>query len=220
MDLPSGRGRRRWPPDVTVCGRWDRRLSVPVAVHRQPVSPDRAFSRSLIWAARIDITDQIIDRPFPHHSPQRLTRMTALAKQKDRAANKVKAVHGSKHWVTLPNERLYRYVAAGDPSKPCLVLLHGYTDSWRSFDPILPFLQEHFHLIALDQRGHGDTGDDFLSFDIDDFVIDAIAFVAQLTHLPVNLLGHSLGSLVAQRVAAAQPELIDRLILIGASDTA
>jgi pimeloyl-ACP methyl ester carboxylesterase len=146
--------------------------------------------------------------------------MTAIAKAKDQPRPAERPQSTSKHWVTLPNEKLYRYVAAGDPSKPALVLLHGYTDSWRSFEPLIPLLQDHFHLIALDQRGHGDTGDDFRSFEIEDFVIDAIAFVAQLTHLPVHLLGHSLGSLVAQRVAAAQPELIDRLILIGASDTA
>ena len=32
----------------------------------------------------------------------------------------------SRHWVTLPNEKLYRYVAAGDPEQPRFVLLHGY----------------------------------------------------------------------------------------------
>jgi pimeloyl-ACP methyl ester carboxylesterase len=146
--------------------------------------------------------------------------MSAVVKLQDQLRPQDKAFSISKHWVTLPNEKLYRYIAAGDPSKPTLVLLHGYTDSWRSFEQVLPLLQAHFHLIALDQRGHGDTGDDFLSFELEDFVIDAISFVAQLTDLPVNLLGHSLGSLVAQRVAAAQPELVNRLILIGASDTA
>ena len=32
----------------------------------------------------------------------------------------------SRHWLTLPNEKLYCYVAAGDPEQPTLVLLHGY----------------------------------------------------------------------------------------------
>jgi len=146
--------------------------------------------------------------------------MTVIAKLKDRTTEDAKLLNVTKHWVTLPNEKLYRYVAAGDPSKPSLVLLHGYTDSWRSFEQILPLLQHHFHLILLDQRGHGDTGSDFSTFEVEDFAIDAISFVAQLTDLPVHLLGHSLGSLVAQRVAAAQPELINRLILIGATDTA
>lgn len=146
--------------------------------------------------------------------------MTAVVKLKDHAVQFPLSSSITKHWVTLPNEKLYRYVAAGDPAKPTLVLLHGFTDSWRSFEQILPLLQDHFHLIALDQRGHGDTGAGFHTFEVEDFATDAIAFVAQLTNLPVHLLGHSLGSLVAQRVAKAQPELIDRLILIGATDTA
>lgn len=146
--------------------------------------------------------------------------MTAAVKLKADVVEPALPFSVTKHWVTLPNEKLYRYIAAGDPAKPTLVLLHGFTDSWRSFEQILPLLQEHFHLIALDQRGHGDTGSDFRTFEVEDFAIDAIAFVAQLTALPVHLLGHSLGSVVAQRVAAAQPELVDRLILIGATDTA
>jgi pimeloyl-ACP methyl ester carboxylesterase len=150
----------------------------------------------------------------------RIQDMTAITRLKVRATEDTKLLNVTKHWVTLPNDKFYRYVAAGDSSKPSLVLLHGYTDSWRSFEQILPLLQHDFHLIALDQRGHGDTGSDFLTFDIEDFAIDAISFVAQLTDLPVHLLGHSLGSLVAQRVAAGQPELVDRLILIGATDTA
>lgn len=144
--------------------------------------------------------------------------MSAVAKLEDRVVEVASGV--SSHWVALPNEKLYRYVTAGDPSKPTLVLLHGFTDSWRSFDAILPLLQENFHLIAFNQRGHGDTGSDFRNFEIEDFVVDAISFVGQLTNLPVHLLGHSLGSIIAQRVAAAQPELVDRLILIGATDTA
>lgn len=146
--------------------------------------------------------------------------MSAIAKIKVNSEGVTAPFAVSKHWVTLPNEKLYRYVTTGNPDLPVLVLLHGYTDSWRSFEQIIPLLQEHFHLIALDQRGHGDTGAEFSTFDVDDFVVDAISFIGNLTHLPIHLLGHSLGSLVAQRVAAAQPKLIDRLILIGATDTA
>lgn len=146
--------------------------------------------------------------------------MSSVAKRKKAEDASIPSPLVSKHWVTLPNGKLYRYVAAGNPDRPALVLLHGYTDSWRTFEPIIPLLQPHFHLIALDQRGHGDTGAEFATFEVEDFAVDAISFVAQLTNLPVHLLGHSLGSLIAQRVAAAQPELIDRLVLIGATDTA
>ena len=53
--------------------------------------------------------------------------------------------------VTLP------YVEQGDPSGVPVVLLHGITDSWRSFAPVLPSLPASIHAFALTQRGHGDA---------------------------------------------------------------
>lgn len=126
----------------------------------------------------------------------------------------------SRHWVTLPNGQSYHYVASGAPNLPVLVFLHGYTDSWRSVEPILADLAAQHLVLALDQRGHGDTGHKFDSYGIADFAADAIDFIETLGLSDVILVGHSLGSLVAQRVAADRPDLVGKLVLIGASDTA
>ena len=125
----------------------------------------------------------------------------------------------TRHWVTLPNEHLYQYVSAGNPAGPPLLFLHGFTDSWRSVEPLLPYLVERFQVLALDQRGHGDTGAKFDSYRLEDFAGDAIDFIVSTVGRPVTLVGHSLGSLIAQRVAALRPDLVDRLVLIGAADT-
>ncbi len=125
-----------------------------------------------------------------------------------------------RHWVTLPNDKHYRAVSIGDPAKPILLLLHGYTDSWRSFEPLIPLLRDDYHLIAFDQRGHGDTAHQFDSYTLEDFAVDAIAFTERFTDRPVALVGHSLGTLIAQRVAAARPNLVARLVLIGAAASA
>ena len=53
--------------------------------------------------------------------------------------------------VTLP------YVEQGDPAGVPVLLLHGYTDSWRSFEDTLAHLPDSIHAIALTQRGHGDA---------------------------------------------------------------
>ena len=53
--------------------------------------------------------------------------------------------------VTLP------YVEQGDPDGVPVILLHGVTDSWRSFEPVLPHLPPSIHAFALTQRGHGDA---------------------------------------------------------------
>lgn len=103
---------------------------------------------------------------------------------------------------------------------PDLVLLHGYADSWRSFDPLLPLLADHFRLHVPTLRGHGGS-DRAESYRIADFTADAIAAIETLAPgRRVHLLGHSLGSIVAQRVAAVRPDLVDRLVLIGTAATA
>jgi pimeloyl-ACP methyl ester carboxylesterase len=59
--------------------------------------------------------------------------------------------------VELPNGVRLPYVEQGDPSGVPVLLLHGITDSWYSFEPVLPHLPESIHAFALTQRGHGDA---------------------------------------------------------------
>jgi len=49
------------------------------------------------------------------------------------------------------------YVEAGDPAGVPVVFLHGYTDSWRSYEPVLPHIPAGIRAIALTLRGHGDA---------------------------------------------------------------
>ncbi|MFD1330601.1 alpha/beta fold hydrolase [Methylopila musalis] len=112
----------------------------------------------------------------------------------------------------------YHYVAFGTTG-PTVVLLHGYGDSWRGFEPLLPAFADGFRVFALDQRGHGRTGDAG-TYAVADFADDAIAFLDAVASGPVHLVGHSLGSIVAQRVAERRPDLLRSLTLIGAAPTA
>ncbi|MGA2794854.1 MAG: alpha/beta fold hydrolase [Roseiarcus sp.] len=120
--------------------------------------------------------------------------------------------------IRLPSGRRHHFVSVG-AGGPRVVLLHGFTDSWRSFELLFAPLSAKFQLFALDQRGHGasEPGD---SYAIGDFADDAIAFIESLGGEPVHLIGHSLGSIVAQRVAQARPDLLASLILISAAPSA
>lgn len=121
-------------------------------------------------------------------------------------------------FIALPSGLRQHFVEAGSGG-PTLVLLHGYTDSWRSFEPILGLLGRRFRLLIPDQRGHG-ASDEAEHYALADFTADAIAFIEALAGGPVYLAGHSLGSIVAQRVAASRPDLIRALVLIGAAPDA
>jgi pimeloyl-ACP methyl ester carboxylesterase len=123
-------------------------------------------------------------------------------------------------WTTLINLRSYHYVTAGPEDAPALLFLHGYADSWRGAELLIPHLQNHFRVFALDQRGHGESDRDFDRFSIEEFSRDAVDFIENVIGGDVTIVGHCLGSLVAQHVAAHHAHLVSRLILIGSSDTA
>lgn len=121
------------------------------------------------------------------------------------------AVHTKRHgWQ--------HYVRAG-ANGPVVVLLHGYGDSWRSFELLFPLLARDFQLFVPDHRGHGDS-ERAATYTVADFTSDAIAFIEAVPRQRVHLVGHSLGGIVAQRVAAARPDLVDHLVLIGTAPTA
>lgn len=123
-------------------------------------------------------------------------------------------------WTTLINLRSYHYVAAGPGDAPALLYLHGYADSWRGAERFMPHLQDRFRIYALDQRGHGESDRDFDRFSVDDFVRDAVDFIEHTIERPVTLVGHCMGGLVAQHLAATNPDLVDRLVLIGTASNA
>jgi pimeloyl-ACP methyl ester carboxylesterase len=71
-------------------------------------------------------------------------------------------------------------------------------------------------LVFLSQRGHGDSERPAGGYAIDDFAADVAAFLDAVGAARVTLIGHSLGSLVARRVAETYPARVARLVLIGA----
>jgi non-heme chloroperoxidase len=97
-----------------------------------------------------------------------------------------------------------------------VVLLHGITDSWRSYEPVLPGLNEAFRVIAVTLRGHGEASKPDAGYAIADFGADVAALLDALEISRAVIAGHSLGSVVAQQVAAIRPERVAGLVLIGA----
>jgi pimeloyl-ACP methyl ester carboxylesterase len=111
--------------------------------------------------------------------------------------------------VTLP------YVEQGDPHGIPVILLHGVTDSWRSFELLLPHLPSSLHAFALTQRGHGDADRPLTGYSFRHFAADVAAFMDALKIKQSVIVGHSMGSGVAQRFALDYPERLLGVVLAG-----
>jgi non-heme chloroperoxidase len=123
------------------------------------------------------------------------------------------------HSVTLPNQVTLPYVEQGDPAGVPVLLLHGITDSWRSFEGVLPHLPASLHAFALSQRGHGDAARPATGYYPQDFAADLAAFMDALKLGPAVIVGHSMGSYIAQRFALDYPDHTLGLVLMGSCTT-
>lgn len=93
---------------------------------------------------------------------------------------------------------------------PPLVLLHGAAADHSRWGPVLPTLEEHFTVYAIDRRGRGDSGD------VEGYAVEReyedVAAVVDSIGEPVNVLGHSYGALCALE-AALLTRNVRRLVL-------
>jgi pimeloyl-ACP methyl ester carboxylesterase len=107
------------------------------------------------------------------------------------------------------------YVEQGNPAGTPVIFLHGFTDSWHSFELALPHLPQSIHAFALSHRGHGEADRPETSYRPQDFAADVAAFMDALDLGSAVIAGHSMSSAIAQRFALDYPERILGLVLIG-----
>lgn len=107
------------------------------------------------------------------------------------------------------------YVDWGNPDRTTLLLLHGFTGHARVWDYIASAMKKDYHVIALSQRGHGDSewsSND--AYTIDDHFTDLVRFIERLRLKNLILAGHSMGGRNALFYTACLPEKVKKLILI------
>lgn len=116
------------------------------------------------------------------------------------------SLNGHPTWARLPKG-----------NGPTTLLLHGGMSSSQSLlKTIGPGLSKSFRLTAFDRRGHGRTADTDAPFHYEDMASETIAyleFLGRRTHL----IGHSDGGIVALLVAMRRPDLVKRVVVIGAN---
>ena len=111
------------------------------------------------------------------------------------------------------------YVEQGAPGGTPVIFLHGVTDSWHSFERILPLLPSSLHAYAVSQRGHGDSSRPPSGYRLTDMSEDLRAFMDANGLRTAIIVGHSMGASVAQRFAVDHPERVSALGLMGAFST-
>lgn len=121
----------------------------------------------------------------------------------------------STHSIMLSTDVTLPYVEQGDPSGVPVVMLHGYSDSSRSFELLLPHLPDSVHAYALTQRGHGDADKPAGGYRPEDFTADVAAFLDAKGVEAALIVGHSGGSYAAQRFAVDYPDRTLGVVLIG-----
>jgi 3-oxoadipate enol-lactonase len=97
---------------------------------------------------------------------------------------------------------------------PPVVLLHGLGGTANTWHGLMQALKQHHHVVAVDLRGHG-RSDGKGKFTVEQWAHDVRGLIRHLELSGVTLVGHSLGTLVAQYLAQAEPELVDALVLVG-----
>jgi len=118
-------------------------------------------------------------------------------------------------YAEISREVKLPYVESGAASGVPVIFLHGITDSWRSFELLLPHLPEWIRAFAVTQRGHGDATRPEDGYSADDFAADVAGFMDTVGLERAVIVGHSMGSFNAQRFAAEYQKRTSALILIG-----
>jgi pimeloyl-ACP methyl ester carboxylesterase/tetratricopeptide (TPR) repeat protein len=117
--------------------------------------------------------------------------------------------------VQLKTGARLRYAEQGDHDGPPIIMLHGYTDSWYSFSRVLPLLSTRYHVYAIDLRGHGDSDRPASRYTFAELAADVVAFMDAKGLARAHVVGHSMGSFIAQQIAATSPQRVQKLVLIG-----
>jgi non-heme chloroperoxidase len=135
----------------------------------------------------------------------------------------------SKQTTSLSTGITMKYVEAGDPNGEPVILLHGFTDTSRSFFPTIQALVDantDLHVYALEARGHGGSSMPMPGacraapeqcFEMSEMAADVLAFMGKKNISSAHVVGHSMGSLVAQELALTAPHRVDSILLIGST---
>lgn len=111
------------------------------------------------------------------------------------------------------------YVEQGNTNGTAVLFLHGFPDSWKSFEQVMQYLPGNLHVLSFSQRGFGGSSKPLSGYKISELAADVAAFVDALHLGQVIVAGHSMGSTVLQRFVLDYPEKVKAVVMMGAVST-
>ena len=103
----------------------------------------------------------------------------------------------------------------GQNGKPSLLLVHGGLDHARNWDWVARALREHFHVYAMDLRGHGNSAwAPGALYSIAEHVLDLSALADVIADFPIYLIGHSLGGILTLLYSGIYPDRARKTVSI------
>jgi pimeloyl-ACP methyl ester carboxylesterase len=103
----------------------------------------------------------------------------------------------------------------GQDGKPALLLVHGGLDHARNWDWVARTMREHYHVYALDLRGHGNSAwAPGAIYSLVEHVLDLSALLDIINEFPIRLIGHSLGGIIVLHYAGVYPDRVRKAVSI------
>lgn len=111
------------------------------------------------------------------------------------------------------NDLSLHYLDWGQPDAVPMLLLHGLCGNAHYWDFFAQGMKRDYHVLALDQRGHGDSSW-AESYGPGDYISDLEALIAELRLNNIVLIGHSMGGINAVIYAARRPDQVSQLVIV------
>ena len=107
------------------------------------------------------------------------------------------------------NDQQINYLEMGDPSKPALLLIHGFGASAYHFRYNIPVLARDYHVFAIDMLGFGLSSKPIQDYSAEVWRDQTVEFISQIIQKPTAIAGNSLGGFTALYAAASDSKVKD-----------
>ena len=165
------------------------------------------------WVANTSPNTSMLSHDTDKARPLELDTVRLVESAAERGAPRREWSSTMEHGYTEVQGLRMHYREWGDPAHPDLLLVHGWTGHGGTWETVVPAFEDRYHIIAPDNRGHGETDKPQTGYHLRDFVTDLAELIDNLGLDRPAYVGHSWGGNIGTMMAATHPEAISRAFL-------